>query len=132
MGFVPHINYKNINLSVVQKKLGPLYNQKICIKYMVRTQLYIFTQNSTHNYMFRPCILAIIRLYYKLNKQLYNMYVGYIIRKYVLNIWSEHYYIFSHRIVHTTTCFGPVYWPLSDCIINLISSYTVVPHTHIV
>jgi len=24
-----------------------LYNQKICINYMIRTQLYIFTQNST-------------------------------------------------------------------------------------
>jgi hypothetical protein len=24
--------------------------------------------------MFRPCILAIVRLYYKLNKQLYNTY----------------------------------------------------------
>jgi len=44
---------------------------------MVRTQLYIFTQNSTYNYVFRPCILAIVRLYYKLNKQLYNMCVGY-------------------------------------------------------
>ena len=27
--------------------------------------------------MFRPCILAIVRLYYKLNKQLYNMRVEY-------------------------------------------------------
>jgi len=54
-----------------------LYNQKIFIKYMVRTQLYIFTQNSTYNYMFRPCMLAIVRLYYKLNKRLYNMCVGY-------------------------------------------------------
>ena len=27
--------------------------------------------------MFRPCILAIVRLYCKLNKQLYNMCVGY-------------------------------------------------------
>ena len=27
--------------------------------------------------MFRPCILAIVRFYYKLNKQLYNMCVGY-------------------------------------------------------
>jgi len=54
-----------------------LYNQKICIKYMVRTQLYIFTQNSTYNYMFRPCILAFVSLYYKLNKQLYNMCLGY-------------------------------------------------------
>jgi len=48
----------------------------------------------------------------------------YIIRKYVLNIWSEHKYIFSHTIVHTTTCFGPVYWPSSGCIINLVSSYS--------
>ena len=49
----------------------------------------------------------------------------YIIRKYVSLIWSEHNYTFSHRIVHTTTCFGPVYWPSSGCNINLISSYTV-------
>ena len=27
--------------------------------------------------MLRPCILAIVRLYYKLNKQLYNKCVGY-------------------------------------------------------
>jgi hypothetical protein len=38
---------------------------------MVRTQLYIFTQNSTYNYMFRPCILAIVMVYYKLIRQLY-------------------------------------------------------------
>jgi hypothetical protein len=44
---------------------------------MVGTQLYILTQTSTYNYMFRRCILAIVRLYYKLNKQLYNMCVGY-------------------------------------------------------
>jgi len=35
---------------------------------MVGTQLYIITQISTCNYMFRPCILAIVRFYYKLNK----------------------------------------------------------------
>ena len=29
------------------------------------------------------------------------------------------------QIVHTTTCFGPVYWPLSGCTVNLISSYTI-------
>jgi len=45
-----------------------LYNQKKCIKYKVGTQLYIITQISTYSYMFRPCILAIVRLYYKLNK----------------------------------------------------------------
>jgi hypothetical protein len=38
------------------------------IKYMVRTQLYIITQISRYNYMFRPCILAIVSLYYKLKK----------------------------------------------------------------
>jgi len=38
-----------------------------------------------------------------------------------LNIRLEHNYILSHRLVHTTTCFGPVYWPSSGCIINLIS-----------
>jgi hypothetical protein len=46
-------------------------------------------------------------------------------QKNVLNIWSEHNYILSHRLVHTTTCFGPVYWPLSGCIINLVISYTI-------
>ena len=33
---------------------------------MVGTQLYIITQISAYNYIFRPCILAIVRLYYKL------------------------------------------------------------------
>jgi len=46
-------------------------------------------------------------------------------QKNVLNTWSEHNYILSHRLVHTTTCSGPVYWPSSGCIINLISSYTI-------
>jgi len=46
-------------------------------------------------------------------------------QKNVLIIWSEHNYILSHRLVHTTTCFGPVYWPSPGCIINLISSYTI-------
>jgi len=41
--------------------------------------------------------------------QLYN-------QKNVLNICSKHNYILSHRLVHTTTCFGPVYWPSSGCI----------------
>jgi len=30
-----------------------------------------------YNYMFRPCVLAIVSLYCELNKQLYNMCVGY-------------------------------------------------------
>jgi len=34
---------------------------------MVRTQLYIITQIGTYNYMFGPCMLAIVRLDYKLN-----------------------------------------------------------------
>jgi len=34
---------------------------------MAGTQLYIFTQIRTYNYTFRPCILAISRLYYELN-----------------------------------------------------------------
>ena len=50
---------------------------------------------------------------------------GCCVKKNVLNIWSEHNYIFSHRLVQTTTCFGPVYWSSSGCIINLISNYTV-------
>ena len=41
---------------------------------------YIFSYRIVHwvyNYMFRPCVSAIVRLYCKLNKQLYNMCVGY-------------------------------------------------------
>jgi hypothetical protein len=41
---------------------------------------YIFSHRIVdwvYNYMFRPCILAIVKLYCKLNKQLYNMCVGY-------------------------------------------------------
>jgi len=43
---------------------------------------YIFSHRIVHwvyNYMFRPCILAIVRLYCKLNKQLYNMCMGYVL-----------------------------------------------------
>ena len=50
---------------------------------------------------------------------------GCCVKKNVLNIWSEHNYLFSHRLVQTTTCFGPVYWSSSGCIINLISSYII-------
>ena len=49
----------------------------------------------------------------------------YIIRKYVSLIWSEHNYTFSHRIVHTTTCFGPVCRPSSGCTVNLTSGCTI-------
>jgi hypothetical protein len=41
---------------------------------------YIFSHRIIYwvcKYMFRPCILAIARLYYKLKKQLYNTCVGY-------------------------------------------------------
>jgi hypothetical protein len=41
--------------------------------------LYIAAHRIVHyvyNYMFRPCILTIVRLYCKINKQLYNMCVG--------------------------------------------------------
>jgi len=27
--------------------------------------------------------------------------------------------------VYTTTCFGPVCWPLSGCTVNLTNSYTI-------
>ena len=40
----------------------------------------IFSHRIVHwvyNYMFRPCILPIVRLYYNLYKQLYIMCVGY-------------------------------------------------------
>jgi hypothetical protein len=41
---------------------------------------YIFSHRLVHwvhNYMFRPCILVIVRLYCKLNKHLYNLCLGY-------------------------------------------------------
>jgi len=78
--FRQHIkkSYKFINFEVsLPRCVDQLYNQERCIKYMVRIQLYIFTQNSTYSYMFRPYILAIVSLYFKLNKQLYNMCMGY-------------------------------------------------------
>jgi len=61
------------------ESLSQLYNQKICITHMVKTQLYVFAQNSTlvYNYMFRPCVLAIVSLYCIVNKQLYSMCMGY-------------------------------------------------------
>ena len=34
--------------------------------------MYYYPIDSTYIYMFRPCILAIVRLYYKLSKWLYN------------------------------------------------------------
>jgi len=40
-------------------------------------------------------------------------------------VGTQLYILLSHRLVHTTTCFGPVYWPSSGCIINLIRSYTI-------
>ena len=46
-------------------------------------------------------------------------------QKNVLNIWSKHNYILSHRVVHTTTCFGLVYWPSSGCTITFTSCYTI-------
>ena len=44
--------------------------------------------------------------------------VHYIIRKYLLPIWSEHNYIFSHRIVHW------VYnYMFSSCILTIVRLY---------
>jgi hypothetical protein len=51
------------------------------MNYMVKTQLYIFTQNSTLGIQLHVSALYIghrqVVAYYKLNKQLYNMCVGY-------------------------------------------------------
>jgi hypothetical protein len=46
-----------------------LCNQNICITYMVRTQIYIFKQNSTLDIQphVSACILAVVRLYFKIN-----------------------------------------------------------------
>jgi len=75
---------------------------------MVRTQLYIFTQNSIYNYMFRPCILAIVRLYYKFNRQLHNTCVGYPTLTIYLTLRLLMSYIYGAPILdvsrsHTTT-----------------------------
>jgi hypothetical protein len=53
--------------------------------------------------------------------QLYN-------QKNVLNIWLQHNYISSHSLLHTTTCFGPVYWTLSGCITNLLIKFIIQPY----
>jgi hypothetical protein len=55
-----------------------LYNQKIGITYMVRTQLYIFTQKSTMGIQLHVSALYIghVRFYCKFNNQLHNMCVG--------------------------------------------------------
>ena len=54
---------------IIRKYLLPIWSE----------HNYIFSHRIVHwvyNYMFRPCILAIVRLYCKL-KQLYNMCMGY-------------------------------------------------------
>jgi len=43
-----------------------LYNQKNVLNIWSEHKYEFFTQISTYNYMFRPCILTIVRLYYKL------------------------------------------------------------------
>ena len=60
--------------------------------------MYIFTQISTCNYMFRPCILAIVRLYYKLNKYLYNMCV------FIIQPDDGQYTGPKHVVVRTNVC----------------------------
>jgi hypothetical protein len=44
------------------------YNQKMCINYLVRAQLYFHNRiiHWVYSYMFRSCVLAIVRLYYNL------------------------------------------------------------------
>jgi hypothetical protein len=66
-------------------------------------------------YMFRTVPLSIITSFSLYTQQWYMSYrFFYIIRKYVLPTWSEHNYIFSHRIVHWVynymfrLCIGPL------------------------
>jgi hypothetical protein len=56
-----------------------LYNQKICVTYMVRTQLHILTQISTLGIQLHVSTLYIgnRQVYRKPNKQLYNICLGY-------------------------------------------------------
>jgi hypothetical protein len=66
--------------------------------------------------MFRPCILAILRLYCKLNKQLYNICVEYcggneISSVNIYYLYGQNTTIYFHTeyyVGYTTTCFGPV------------------------
>ena len=63
-------NYKEQCYYIIRKYVLPLWSE----------HNYIFSHRIVHwvyNYMFRPCILAIVRLYCKLNKQLYYICVGY-------------------------------------------------------
>jgi hypothetical protein len=60
--------YRLSQTRTIFKQDGQLYNTKNCITYTVGTQLYIFTQINTYNPMFRLCILANVKLYYKPNK----------------------------------------------------------------
>ena len=64
------LNYVNDKEGIIKKYVLPIWSE----------HNYIFSHRIIHwvyNYMFRPCILVIVRLYCKLNKQLYNMCVGY-------------------------------------------------------
>jgi hypothetical protein len=60
------------------------------------------------------------KFYYKAASCWYFYWVIYDAR-----IHEYQIYMLSNRLVHTTTCFGPVYWPSSGCTINLTSSYTI-------
>jgi hypothetical protein len=76
---------------------------------------YIFLQRIVHwvyNYMFRPCILVIVSLYCKHNKQLYNMCMRYFWRNEI-----------SSTSVSGRHGFGPVWTGVNviyQCIIILL------------
>ena len=75
-----------------------LYNQKYVLNVWSEHNYVYFTQIATYNYMFRPCILAIIRLYYKfnpLNAELtLRRLMSYIYIYIYIYIWSTHSWCF--------------------------------------
>jgi hypothetical protein len=106
---------------------------------------YTFSHRIVHwvyNYMFQPCILAIIRLYCKLNKQLYNTCVEYSRgeRDLVPPEYPTHiqYSWFLRPIYSSKTCLVPPQYPihiLYSCLLRPIysSKTCLVPpqyHTH--
>jgi hypothetical protein len=81
----PHIIKETFENLLIHRCNYILLSQVYCVWQVVKIPTIIFNNpvfshrivHRVYNYMFRPCILAIVRSYYKRNKQLYNMCVGY-------------------------------------------------------
>jgi hypothetical protein len=64
-------------------------------------------------------ILLILETVHKIKQQML------VIQKTQLYYIIKYIYTADDGNCWPTTCFGPVYWPSSGCIINLISNYTI-------